>query len=482
MRTGLVLWRKATPVRIMKAMKTLLVTLLLMLALGFGAAFTLEGEPPSEPVAPAAATAALAQVAANAAQAVAAGHPERPAQAQPLLDALKAELGIHRRLIVLFADEAHLQGPAREAALQLGHRLHHDDRDLVHQLNLALLKLAAQPPVQRDPVVAALLDWLEKDPGLLELDRLAFRDPLRILQHGLAPDASPEGAVLKARIVSELAEVDRVEHWVDTEYRQVFGGPGQPAKGGSRVRWDAYVRALKALVPAETPAPAQPQPAEGEVKGGPGKELSGRELPAKVLVLSFDDGPHRLYTPEILAILQRYHAPAVFFEVGRNLGSVDAAGGVKLGPLAPLAEDLSKAGLRVGNHSYTHAQLSKETGAPLDLEIRETDQLLKAIPGAHSHLFRFPYGARTTVQLQAIRAYGLRSVLWNIDSMDWADPVPSSVADRVVHAIEQEHRGIILFHDIHDRAGKVLPALLERLRAEGYRFAGLDADGELLLP
>ena len=108
--------------------------------------------------------------------------------------------------------------------------------------------------------------------------------------------------------------------------------------------------------------------------------------------------------------------------------------------------------------------------------------MLRAIPGAHSNLFRFPYGARTPVQLQAIRAYHLRSVLWNIDSMDWADPVPSSVADRVFHAVEQEHRGIILFHDIHDRAGKLLPALLERLRGEGYRFAGLDANGELLLP
>ena len=456
-------------------MKTLLAFAILVLCLGVGTAFTLKAEHPSQPLAPAAATAALAGAAA---------HPERPALAQPLLDALKAELGIHRRLIVLFADEARLQGPARATALEVGHRLHHDDRDLVHQLNLALHALTAKPAPQRDPVVAALLDWIEKDPDLLELDRLAFRDPLRILQHGLGPDASKEGAALKARIVSDLAEVDRVERWVEAEYRQVFGGPGTPARGGSRVRWDAYVKVLKTLVPPEAAPVAAPPaaPQEPEVKGAPGRELSGRELPAKVLVLTFDDGPHRLYTPEILAILQRYHAPAVFFEVGRNLGSVDAAGAVKLTSLAPLAETLTKAGFPIGNHSYSHAQLSKETGAPLDLEIRETDQLLRAIPGAHSNLFRFPYGARTPVQLQAIRAYHLRSVLWNIDSMDWADPVPSSVADRVFHAVEQEHRGIILFHDIHDRAGKLLPALLERLRGEGYRFAGLDANGELLLP
>ena len=47
---------------------------------------------------------------------------------------------------------------------------------------------------------------------------------------------------------------------------------------------------------------------------------------------------------------------------------------------------------------------------------------------------------------------------------------------------DYEKRGIILFHDIHDRAGKVLPVLIPKLRAEGYSFAGLDAEGQLRLP
>jgi peptidoglycan/xylan/chitin deacetylase (PgdA/CDA1 family) len=222
-----------------------------------------------------------------------------------------------------------------------------------------------------------------------------------------------------------------------------------------------------------------PSPAESLQSS---REINGTELPEKVLILSFDDGPHRVYTEEIKAILQKEQVPALFFEVGRNLGTQDTSGQIKLGPLAVLTQDLAKNGFVVGNHSYTHAQLSKETGAPLDLEIRETDLLLRAIPGAHSQLFRFPYGARTAMQLQALETYHLRSVLWNIDSLDWADPVPSSVADRVLKAIGREKRGIILFHDIHDRAGKVLPILIPKLRAEGYRFAGLDGEGGLVEP
>jgi peptidoglycan/xylan/chitin deacetylase (PgdA/CDA1 family) len=405
--------------------------------------------------------------------------PEPPGTG-PLLEALRADLQVHRQLIVLFADEANLKGPELARALAVGHRLHHERRDLVHQLNLALTGLAKQPAPQRDPVIRALLDWMEADPELLELDRLAFRDSLRVLQKPLKADATPAGLLLNRRLVQNLQESDRVESLVEAEYQRVFGGPGAPAKGGQRERWQSYVAELQKRLPLAPllKGEAIPSPAAG-LKGS--DEISGTELPEKLLILSFDDGPHRVYTEEIKAILQKEQVPAVFFEVGRNLGTQDAAGQIKLSPLASLTEDLVKGGFLVGNHSYTHAQLSKETGAPLDLEIRETDQLLLAIPGAHSQLFRFPYGARTKAQLQALKPYHLRSVLWNIDSLDWADPVPSSVADRVLKLIAHEQRGIILFHDIHDRAGKVLPVLIPKLRAEGYRFAGLDAEGSLVL-
>jgi peptidoglycan/xylan/chitin deacetylase (PgdA/CDA1 family) len=403
-----------------------------------------------------------------------------PPETAPLLEALRADLQVHRQLIVLFADESSLQGPELQQALAAGHRLHHERRDLVHQLNAALTDLAQQPAPRRDPVIGGLLDWMEADPDLLELDRLAFRDSLRVLQKPLLADATPAGVQLNRRLARDLREVDRVEALVDTEYQRVFGGPGTPARGGQRDRWRAYVAELqRRLPPGPLLGAAIPKPAEAPSGS---REITGTELPEKVLVLSFDDGPHRVYTEEIKALLQKEGVPAVFFEIGRNLGVQEASGQIRLGPLAAFTEDLVKGGYVVGNHSYTHAQLNKETGAPLDLEIRETDQLLRAIPGAHSRLFRFPYGARTAVQIRALEPYQLRSVLWNIDSLDWADPVPSSVADRVLKTIAQERRGIILFHDIHDRAGKVLPALIPRLRAEGYRFAGLDANGELTEP
>jgi len=112
-------------------------------------------------------------------------------------------------------------------------------------------------------------------------------------------------------------------------------------------------------------------------------------LPKKTIVLTFDDGPHRRYTEEISAILKQYGVPAVFFNVGRNLGSLDAEGHAKLGAGAEVSRKLMKEGYAVGNHSFSHAQLSKQTGDKLKGEILGTDTLLKAISPERPRCFAF---------------------------------------------------------------------------------------------
>lgn len=129
-------------------------------------------------------------------------------------------------------------------------------------------------------------------------------------------------------------------------------------------------------------------------------------------------------------------------------------------------------GYAVGNHSLTHAQLSKTTGDALRSQVLDTDTLLRAVDDKRAPLFRFPYGARNAEGLQLLGEAGLKSIMWNIDSMDWADPVPESIVQRVLDQVNKEQRGIVLFHDIHDRAVKALPQILDRLIADGYQFAG----------
>ena len=64
----------------------------------------------------------------------------------------------------------------------------------------------------------------------------------------------------------------------------------------------------------------------------------------------------------------------------------------------------------------------------------------------------------------------MKTVIWNVDSEDWADPVPNSVAQRVITEVEKQQRGIILFHDIHKVGMDALPIVIETLQADGYQF------------
>src|SRR5215831_1160088 len=85
-------------------------------------------------------------------------------------------------------------------------------------------------------------------------------------------------------------------------------------------------------------------------------------------------------------------------------------------------------------------------------------------------LFRPPYGERDSKVLAAIEAHQMKSILWNIDSKDWADPVAKSIANRVVADARRYGHGIILMHDIHERTIEALPLIIETLKGDGYRF------------
>lgn len=70
----------------------------------------------------------------------------------------------------------------------------------------------------------------------------------------------------------------------------------------------------------------------------------------------------------------------------------------------------------------------------------------------------------------------MTSVLWNVDSWDWGDPVPESIAERVVARVEKAERGILLFHDVHKQTALALPLVLKELELRGYRFSTLDGE------
>jgi peptidoglycan/xylan/chitin deacetylase (PgdA/CDA1 family)/uncharacterized caspase-like protein len=406
------------------------------------------------------------------------------AEGAAIATGLKDVVAAQRKIIVLLADEKTMSAAERAAATEAGQTLFHDKQARIAKLDAALAALAGSGAAGRFDTLAMQLSFMESDPGLYDADRLAFREILSNLLAEVAKDGSLPAIKLHKRISEDLEALAEIEHNYEKEIRQIFGRfEQQRAIELKRERWDSYVAHLKTLYTREAILKdygvVLPYPAAKNDKGGKGEqaEIFGAALPRKTVVLTFDDGPHRRYSEEIAAILRQYEAPAVFFTVGNNIGSIDAKGQAKLGPGAEVTRKLIAAGYTIGNHSFTHAQLSKESGEPLKTEILSTDVLLKAIDAKRAPLFRFPYGARNGEGMALLDQAHLKSVMWNIDSLDWADPVPSSIAQRVLASVEKEGRGIILFHDIHDRAVKALPIILDRLVAEGYQFAGWDGNG-----
>jgi cellulose synthase/poly-beta-1,6-N-acetylglucosamine synthase-like glycosyltransferase/peptidoglycan/xylan/chitin deacetylase (PgdA/CDA1 family) len=205
--------------------------------------------------------------------------------------------------------------------------------------------------------------------------------------------------------------------------------------------------------------------------GGPviqvtGPRVRSYRMPGRTVALTFDDGPDPVWTPKVLAVLARYRVPATFFLVGAHVASYPGLVRAEL-----------REGSEVGSHTYTHAYLAT-AGWREDFELTLTQNALAGAAGIHTRLLRMPYSsepdALTPAEWRAARQAGLDGylvVFTSLDTADWARP---GVAKIVAAALPRGGRGaVIMFHDSGgNRAQTVaaLPAIITRLRAEGYRF------------
>ncbi len=403
-------------------------------------------------------------------------HSPDPQQAQPLLASLHQQLESYRRIMVLLTDDEVQSPQERVTSSQVGQILFNEGLNQRTVFSKRIDALLASGAPSRFDTLTVILDYIESSPDLYDADRLAFREALNDLDARINHDSALPAIKLRQRIHEDIDALNQIERNYNQEITRL-SIPFDRNRGIfiKREKWDDYVAHLrrsytrKMILHDYGILEAYPIPIEESEH-----EIFGNELPPKTLVLTFDDGPHRIYTNEIKEILQHYAVPAVFFEVGRNIGRFDRAGKPRLGPLSKITRELIEQGYAVANHSMTHDLLSKLSGNALRKEVINADIILRAVDERRAPLFRFPYGARSAEGLRLLSEIGLQSVRWNIDSLDWADPVPNSVARRVLLQVAQRQRGIILFHDIHDRAVKALPQILEKLIAEGYQFAGWD--------
>ncbi|MDZ4084393.1 MAG: polysaccharide deacetylase family protein [Bdellovibrionales bacterium] len=193
---------------------------------------------------------------------------------------------------------------------------------------------------------------------------------------------------------------------------------------------------------------------------GANGNLTGREFPSKMWALTYDDGPAK-QTDEILNALAKRNMKATFFWLSKNAP----------GYASTSVARAKKEGHGLANHSATHAQLTKVSSAQLDKEILESTSALEALYGQKLGFFRLPYGAgRTDTSIRSrIEKAGLVHVFWNVDTLDWQDRNPTTIHQRTMKQVNQQGRGVILFHDIHSQTVTASARVMDDLKALSSR-------------
>jgi peptidoglycan/xylan/chitin deacetylase (PgdA/CDA1 family) len=211
-----------------------------------------------------------------------------------------------------------------------------------------------------------------------------------------------------------------------------------------------------------TPAAGPSQPSGGTPVGAGRTPVGCTSRPGAVVAsgpasravaLTFDDGPSLTQTPAILAVLDRLHARATFFEEGRHIDGRE-----------DLMRQILAAGDEIGNHSFDHPRY------PGYGELAATDRRIRSATGFEPCLFRPPYGLIDAKVAAASRRARLETVLWSLDSHD--DHHPGAAAIRA-NAVDLAQPGsIVLMHDggHHPQTVRALPGIVRALRARGFRF------------
>lgn len=185
------------------------------------------------------------------------------------------------------------------------------------------------------------------------------------------------------------------------------------------------------------------------------------------IALSFDDGPHPVYTPEVLSVLRKYNIKATFFVIGENASY-----------FPDLIRQINEEGHELGNHTFTHSLSKKISNKVLSYEITKSHETIKNICGYDVKLFRPPGGIINDKVKETVGELGYKIVLWNIDTRDWAHSSVNSIINNVLS--NTKSGSIVLFHDYIYKNSPTVEALekiIPKLKEQGYTFVTV---GELI--
>lgn len=176
------------------------------------------------------------------------------------------------------------------------------------------------------------------------------------------------------------------------------------------------------------------------------------------VALTFDDGPHPHYTEQLLDGLKERGVHVTFFVTGEH---------AELHP--DIIERMHEEGHLIGNHTYSHIQLTKSNREKFKEELVQTSKVIQEITGDEVIYVRPPYG---TWDKKFEEELNMIPVLWTVDTLDWCSNNASGIVNKIVSKVDDND--IILMHDYYDTSVTAALQAIDRLLEEGYEFVTVD--------
>jgi len=181
-----------------------------------------------------------------------------------------------------------------------------------------------------------------------------------------------------------------------------------------------------------------------------------------MIALTFDDGPHKTYTAQLLDYLKRENIRATFFVIGTRAKKNES-----------LIARMAMEGHQIGNHGYDHTSFTKLTDAQINDQLRKTADIIEHATGARPTMIRPPYGSTNE---RVLAVLNMPCILWSVDPRDWNTRSATEVYE---HVVKRAKAGdIILLHDIRKHTIEAVKLIVPALKAKGFLFVTVE---ELLM-
>lgn len=215
---------------------------------------------------------------------------------------------------------------------------------------------------------------------------------------------------------------------------------------------------LTLLALARQLLPFQTTPASASLNLNHSDSDASKTDVVKRVALTFDDGPHPQYTEQLLDGLKERNVHATFFVTGEH---------AELHP--DIIKRMHDEGHLIGNHTYSHIQLTSSNRDKFKDELIKTNEILYEITGDEVQYVRPPYGSWDKKLETDLNMF---PVLWNIDPLDWCTANASCVARSVISKVSEND--IILMHDYYDTSVEAAIMVVDELTSQGYTFVTVE--------